>query len=55
MGGGPKRLGELISQNMSEIVNLREERRQQTTTLVGVIYGITAASSFSFSSDSSSR
>ncbi|MWV41953.1 archaellar assembly protein FlaJ [Natrialba sp. INN-245] len=48
MGGGPKRLGELISQNMSEIVNLREERRQQTTTLVGVIYGITAASSFSF-------
>ncbi|MEY7851709.1 archaellar assembly protein FlaJ [Natrarchaeobius sp. A-rgal3] len=48
MGGGPKRLGELISKNMSEIVNLREERRQQTTTLVGVIYGITAASSFSF-------
>ncbi len=48
MGGGPKRLGELISENMSEILNLREERRQQTTTLVGVIYGITAASSFAF-------
>ena len=48
MGGGPKRLGELISENMSAILNLREERRQQTTTLVGVIYGITAASSFAF-------
>ncbi|AEH38135.1 archaellar assembly protein FlaJ [Halopiger xanaduensis] len=48
MGGGPKRLGELISQNMSVIINLREERKQQTTTLVGVIYGITAAASFAF-------
>ncbi|RKD95847.1 archaellar assembly protein FlaJ [Halopiger aswanensis] len=48
MGGGPKRLGEIISQNMSAIVNLREERKQQTTTLVGVIYGITAAASFAF-------
>ncbi|RQG86749.1 archaellar assembly protein FlaJ [Natrarchaeobius halalkaliphilus] len=48
MGGGPKRLGELISQNMNEIVNLREERRQETTTLVGVVYGITAASAFAF-------
>ncbi|RQG93605.1 archaellar assembly protein FlaJ [Natrarchaeobius chitinivorans] len=48
MGGGPKRLGELISQNMNEIVNLREERRQETTTLIGVVYGITAASAFAF-------
>ncbi|ADD06422.1 flagellar motor/biogenesis protein FlaJ [Natrialba magadii ATCC 43099] len=48
MGGGPKRLGELISTNMSEIINLREERKQQTTTLVGVMYGITAASAFAF-------
>lgn len=48
MGGGPKRLGELISENMSQIVNLREERHQQTTTLIGVFYGITAASSFAF-------
>ncbi|MXV61802.1 archaellar assembly protein FlaJ [Natronorubrum sp. JWXQ-INN-674] len=48
MGGGPKRLGEVISKNMSEIINLREERRQQTTTLVGVVYGITVASAFAF-------
>lgn len=48
MGGGPKRLGNLISENMSAILNLREERRQQTTTLVGVFYGITAASAFAF-------
>lgn len=48
MGGGPKRLGELISRNMSEIINLREERKQQTTTLIGVIYGITVASAFAF-------
>ncbi|MFC6719365.1 archaellar assembly protein FlaJ [Natrialbaceae archaeon GCM10025810] len=48
MGGGPKRLSELISTNMNAIVNLREERRQETTTLVGVFYGITVASAFAF-------
>ncbi|OVE84995.1 archaellar assembly protein FlaJ [Natronolimnobius baerhuensis] len=48
MGGGPKRLGELISNNMSEIINLREERQQQTMTLIGVLYGITVASAFAF-------
>ncbi|APW97386.1 flagellar assembly protein FlaJ [Halobiforma lacisalsi AJ5] len=48
MGGGPKKLGELISQNMNEMINLREERKQQTTTLIGVVYGITAASAFAF-------
>ncbi len=48
MGGGPKRLGVLISENMSAILNLREERRQQTTSLIGVLYGITAASAFAF-------
>ncbi len=48
MGGAPKRLGELISGNMNEIINLRQERRQQTTTLIGVLYGITAASAFAF-------
>jgi flagellar protein FlaJ len=46
MGGEPKLLGELISRNMNEVLQLREQRRQATVTLIGVIYGITAASSF---------
>jgi flagellar protein FlaJ len=46
MGGGPKRLGELISKNMNAILNLREERKQKVTTLIGVIYGLTVAAIF---------
>jgi len=48
MGGNPKRLGELISENMSVVNQLRERRKQATVTLIGLLYGITAASSFAF-------
>jgi len=48
MGGDPKMLGELISENMSEVLQLRERRRQTTVTLIGLLYGITAASTFAF-------
>lgn len=48
MGGSPRRLGELISTNMSEVNQLREQRRQAATTLIGLLYGITAASAFAF-------
>jgi flagellar protein FlaJ len=48
MGGEPKQLGELISQNMNQIAQLRERRRQVTVTLVGLLYGISAASAFAF-------
>jgi flagellar protein FlaJ len=48
MGGDPKELGELISRNMNEITQLREQRTQATTTLIGLLYGITAAASFAF-------
>lgn len=48
MGGSPRRLGELISTNMNEANQLREQRRQAATTLVGLLYGITAASAFAF-------
>src|SRR6056297_207836 len=48
MGGDPKQLGELISGNMSEVLQLRERRAQSTVTLIGVLYGITAASTFAF-------
>ncbi|AWB27878.1 archaellar assembly protein FlaJ [Halococcoides cellulosivorans] len=48
MGGSPKMLGELISANMNEILQLRQERTQETTTLIGMLYGITAASVFAF-------
>ncbi|MFB6070202.1 MAG: archaellar assembly protein FlaJ [Halanaeroarchaeum sp.] len=48
MGGDPKHLGELISDNMNEVLQLRERRDQATMTLVGVIYGISAAATFAF-------
>jgi len=48
MGGDPKKLGELISSNMNEVLQLRERRTQSTITLIGVLYGITAASTFAF-------
>ena len=48
MGGDPKKLGELISSNMNEVLQLRERRMQSTVTLIGVLYGITAASTFAF-------
>ncbi|MFC6863602.1 archaellar assembly protein FlaJ [Halomicroarcula sp. GCM10025817] len=48
MGGSPKQLGELIAANMNEVLQLRQQRKQATTTLVGLLYGITAASTFAF-------
>ncbi|MEF8825710.1 MAG: archaellar assembly protein FlaJ [Halapricum sp.] len=48
MGGDPKMLGELISENMNQVLQLRQQRRQETTTLIGLLYGITAASTFAF-------
>jgi flagellar protein FlaJ len=48
MGGSPKLLGELISENMNEVQQLRQRRSQATTTLIGLLYGITAASTFAF-------
>ncbi|EJN60297.1 archaellar assembly protein FlaJ [Halogranum rubrum] len=48
MGGDPKQLGELISKNMSTVNQLREQRRQATVTLIGLLYGITTSSSFAF-------
>jgi len=48
MGGDPKLLGELIAENMNEVLKLRQQRSQATTTLVGLLYGITAASTFAF-------
>ncbi|CAI49171.1 flagellar motor/biogenesis protein FlaJ [Natronomonas pharaonis DSM 2160] len=48
MGGNPKMLGELISENMNELCQLREQRRQVTVTLIGLLYGISAASAFAF-------
>jgi len=48
MGGEPKQLGELISRNMNEVIQLRRQRKQATVTLIGVLYGITAASAVAF-------
>jgi flagellar protein FlaJ len=48
MGGSPKLLGELIAENMNEVLKLRQQRQQATVTLIGLLYGITAASTFAF-------
>ncbi|WP_435361471.1 archaellar assembly protein FlaJ [Haloarchaeobius sp. DFWS5] len=48
MGGDPKMLGQVISRNHGEVLKVREQRQQATTTLIGVLYGLTAASVFAF-------
>jgi len=48
MGGDPQLLGELIAENMNTVLQLRQQRTQATTTLIGLLYGITAASTFAF-------
>ncbi|WP_254861911.1 archaellar assembly protein FlaJ [Halovivax gelatinilyticus] len=48
MGGNPRLLGQLISMNQSHVLKVREKRQQATTTLTGVLYGITASAVFSF-------
>ena len=48
MGGQPKLLGELISGNMNQVIQLRERRKQATVTMIGVLYGISAAATFAF-------
>ena len=48
MGGQPKQISDLIARNMNVVIQLRERRRQSTITLIGVLYGITAASTFAF-------
>jgi flagellar protein FlaJ len=48
MGGSPQQLGELISENMNKVLQLREQRNQATTTLIGLLYGMTAAATFAF-------
>ena len=48
MGGDPKHLGDLISGNMHEVLQLREQRSQAATTMIGVLYGLTAAATFAF-------
>jgi len=48
MGGSPTLLGELIAENMNEVLKLRQQRQQATVTLIGLLYGITAASTFAF-------
>ena len=48
MGGSHKQLGELIAANMNEVMQLRQKRKQATTTMIGLLYGITAASTFAF-------
>ena len=48
LGGSPKRLGEIIGGNMNSINQLREQRKQTATTLIGLLYGITAAATFAF-------
>ncbi len=48
MGGNTKMLGEIISSNMNQVNQLRTKRKQATTTLIGLLYGITSAATFAF-------
>lgn len=46
MGGDPRQLGELINKNFNTVLQLREHRNRMTVTIIGVLYGMTAAMSF---------
>lgn len=46
-GGFPETLGTIIAENVEKIYSLRMYRYQTSTTLIGVLYGITASLSFS--------
>lgn len=46
MGGDPRHLGELISNNFNTVLQLREHRTRMTVTIIGVLYGMTAAMGF---------
>jgi flagellar protein FlaJ len=45
-GGIAEKIGDLIARNGERIIALRMRRSQTTTTLIGVLYGITASLSF---------
>ncbi len=47
MGGEPRELGQVISTNFNQVLRVREQRQQATTTFIGVLYGVTAAAIFS--------
>lgn len=48
LGANTEELGDIISSNFETVLQLREHRRQTTSTLVGLIYGVIAVSSFAF-------
>jgi flagellar protein FlaJ len=48
MGGEPRELGRLISENYQTVLNLRKKRAQEGGTIIGVLYGLSATSAFAF-------
>lgn len=46
IGGKPEVIGEIISDNFMHIVSLRKLRYNSSTSLVGIIYGLTAGIAF---------
>lgn len=47
-GGNTQRLGNLIADNLGEILELRQKRHQTSVTLIGVLYGMTASMTFAY-------
>lgn len=48
MGGDPEKLGDIVSENFRQVHQLREKRKTMKRKLAGILYGITAATSFTF-------
>lgn len=46
MGGDPAQLGDVISTNFETVLRVRQKRAQAARTFVGILYGVTAAVSF---------
>ncbi|MBP2029973.1 flagellar protein FlaJ [Methanohalophilus levihalophilus] len=46
LGGKPELIGDMLASNFLKIVNLRKKRYQSASSLVGVLYGLTAGIAF---------
>ena len=46
LGGKPEIIGDMLANNFMRIVNLRKKRYQSSSSLVGVLYGLTAGIAF---------
>lgn len=48
LGGDPEKIGDIVSENFREIHELRQRRQTMKRKMIGLLYGVTAATSFTY-------